>query len=68
MSLALVGLVIITGVIGIPTATVAAKRVTTLTYDSPAAEVHFTCGSWVLAQPELDLASGAGSTILRRER
>jgi len=53
LSLALVGLVIVTGALGIPTSTVAAKRVTTLMYDSPAEEVHFTCGSWVLAQPAL---------------
>jgi len=53
LSLALVGLVIAIGALGIPTSTVAAKRVTTLQYESPAEEVHFTCGSWVLAQPEL---------------
>ena len=53
LSLALVGLVIFTGVIGFPTATIAAKRVTTLLYASPTTDVHFTCGSWVLDQPEL---------------
>jgi len=53
LSLALVGLVIITGAVGLPTATMAAKRVTTLMYASPSSEMHFSCGSWVLDRPEV---------------
>ena len=53
LSLALVGLVIITGTVGLPTATMAAKRVTTLLYASPSSDVHFSCGSWILDRPEV---------------
>jgi len=46
-----VGILIITAAIGWPATTQANKRVNDLTYASPADEVHFTCGSWILDQP-----------------
>jgi hypothetical protein len=49
--LIVVGILIITAAIGWPATTQASKRVTELTYASPAEEVHFTCGSWILDQP-----------------
>ncbi|HEY5821188.1 MAG TPA: hypothetical protein VIT20_04395 [Propionibacteriaceae bacterium] len=52
LSLTLAGTVILTGWLGWPTNTLAEKRVTTLTYDSPALDVSFTCGSWILDRPD----------------
>ena len=49
--LIVIGILIVTGAIGWPATTLAEKRVTELTYDSPADEVRFTCGSWILDQP-----------------
>ena len=64
LSLTLVGLVIITGMVGLPTATVAAERVDTLLYESPTADVHFTCGSWVLDQSELPGQADPAQTMV----
>lgn len=50
-SLIVVGILIITAAIGWPATTQANKRVDELTYASPAEEVHFTCGAWILDQP-----------------
>jgi hypothetical protein len=50
-SLIVIGILIITAAVGWPATTQAAKRVTELTYASPADEVHFSCGSWILDQP-----------------
>jgi hypothetical protein len=49
-SLIVIGILIITAAIGWPATTQAAKRVDELTYASPADEVHFSCGSWILDQ------------------
>jgi hypothetical protein len=50
-ALIVIGILIITAAVGWPATTVANKRVTELTYASPANEVHFTCGAWILDQP-----------------
>ena len=50
-SLIVLGILIITAAIGWPATTQASKRVDQLTYASPAQEVHFGCGSWILDQP-----------------
>ena len=50
-SLIVLGILIITAAIGWPATTQASKRVDQLTYASPAQEVRFTCGSWILDQP-----------------
>ena len=49
--LIVIGILIVTGAVGWPATSVAEKRVTELTYESPADEVHFSCGSWILDQP-----------------
>lgn len=53
LSLALAGSVLLCLGLAWPISTVAQKRVTTLLYASPTGDVHFTCGSWILA-PEAD--------------
>lgn len=53
LSLVLAGTVFATGGLGWPANTAAERRVTTLFYASPAGDVHFTCGSRVLDQPDL---------------
>ena len=50
-ALIVIGLLIITAAVGWPANTQANKRVTELTYSSPAEEVHFNCGAWILDQP-----------------
>jgi hypothetical protein len=50
-ALIVIGILIITAAVGWPATTLANKRVTELTYASPANEVHFTCGAWILDQP-----------------
>jgi hypothetical protein len=47
--LIVVGILIVTGALGWPATALADKRVDQLTYASPADEIHFTCGSWILA-------------------
>ena len=49
--LIVVGILIVTAAIGWPATALADKRVDQLTYASPADEIHFTCGSWILDQP-----------------
>ena len=49
--LIVIGILIVTGAVGWPATALAEKRVDQLTYASPAEEVHFTCGSWILDQP-----------------
>ena len=49
--LIVVGILIVTGAIGWPATALADKRVDQLTYESPADEMRFTCGSWILDQP-----------------
>ena len=49
--LIVIGILIVTGAIGWPAASLADKRVNQLTYESPADEARFTCGSWILDQP-----------------
>jgi hypothetical protein len=49
--LIVIGILIVTGAIGWPATTLAEKRVDQLTYASPADEVRFTCGSWILDEP-----------------
>jgi hypothetical protein len=49
--LIVVGILIVTAAVGWPATTLADKRVNQLTYESPADEMHFTCGSWILDQP-----------------
>jgi hypothetical protein len=49
--LIVVGILIVTGAIGWPATALADKRVDQLTYASPADDIHFTCGSWILDQP-----------------
>jgi hypothetical protein len=56
LSLGLVGLLVLIGVLGWPTSTVALERVRILEYSSPQDRVHFPCGSWLLQQPD-----GAGN-------
>lgn len=50
-ALIVIGLLIITAAVGWPANTQANKRVAELTYSSPAEEVHFNCGAWILDQP-----------------
>jgi hypothetical protein len=50
-ALIVIGLLIITAAVGWPANTLANKRVTELTYSSPAEEVHFNCGAWIIDQP-----------------
>jgi len=50
-SLIVIGVLIITAAIGWPATTKANNRVNELTYGSPADEVNFKCGSWILDQP-----------------
>jgi hypothetical protein len=50
-ALIVIGILIITAAVGWPATTQANKRVTELTYASPAEEVRFTCGAWILNQP-----------------
>lgn len=50
-SLIVIGVLIITAAIGWPATTQATARVDVLTYGSPADEVNFSCGSWILDQP-----------------
>jgi hypothetical protein len=49
--LIVIGILIVTGAVGWPATSVAEKRVTELAYESPADEVSFSCGSWILDQP-----------------
>jgi hypothetical protein len=49
--LIVVGILIVTGAVGWPATALAEERVDELTYATPADEVHFTCGSWILDQP-----------------
>ncbi len=49
--LIVVGILIVTAAIGWPATTLADKRVDQLTYGTPADEIRFTCGSWILDQP-----------------
>jgi hypothetical protein len=49
--LIVVGILIVTGAIGWPATALADKRVDQLTYGTPADEIRFTCGSWILDQP-----------------
>ena len=49
--LIVIGILIVTGAVGWPATSVAEKRVTELGYESPADEVNFSCGSWILDQP-----------------
>jgi hypothetical protein len=49
--LIVVGILIVTGAVGWPATNVAENRVTELTSESPADELHFSCGSWILDQP-----------------
>jgi hypothetical protein len=49
--LIVIGILIVTGAVGWPANNVAENRVTELTYESPADELRFTCGSWILDQP-----------------
>jgi hypothetical protein len=49
--LIVIGILIVTGAVGWPATALAEKRVDQLTYASPAEEVHFACGSWILDQP-----------------
>lgn len=51
LSVAVISMVIVTGAVGLVAAAVSAQRVTTLIYGSPADEVNFSCGSWVLDPP-----------------
>ena len=51
--LIVIGILIVTGAIGWPATTLAEKRVDQLTYASPADEVRFTCGSWILDSRQL---------------
>ncbi len=53
MSALLVGLLVVTGIVGWPVSTVAAKRVTELRYTSPAEKRHFSCGSRILSQDDV---------------
>jgi hypothetical protein len=50
-ALIVIGILIITAAVGWPATTQANKRVTELTYSSPADEVNFDCGAWILDQP-----------------
>lgn len=50
-ALIVIGILIITAAVGWPATIMANKRVNELTYASPADEVHFTCGAWILDQP-----------------
>jgi hypothetical protein len=49
--LIVIGILIVTGAVGWPATALADKRVDQLTYGSPADEVHFSCGSWILDEP-----------------
>ena len=49
--LIVIGILIITAAVGWPATTQAKQRVDQLTYASPAEDVRFTCGSWILDQP-----------------
>ena len=49
--LIVIGILIVTGAVGWPATNVAENRVTELAYESPADEIHFSCGSWILDQP-----------------
>jgi hypothetical protein len=49
--LIVVGILIVTAAIGWPATALADKRVDQLTYGTPADEIRFTCGSWILDQP-----------------
>ena len=57
--LIVIGILIVTGAVGWPATSVAEKRVTELTYESPADEVNFSCGSWILDQPTTGIAAEA---------
>jgi hypothetical protein len=50
-ALIVIGILIITAAVGWPATIMANKRVNELTYASPADEVRFTCGAWILDQP-----------------
>jgi hypothetical protein len=50
-SLIVLGILIITAAIGWPATSQATKRVEEVTYASPADEVNFSCGSWILDEP-----------------
>jgi hypothetical protein len=50
-ALIVIGILIITAAVGWPATIMANERVNELTYASPADEVHFTCGAWILDQP-----------------
>jgi len=50
-SLIVIGVLIITVAIGWPASTGANHRVDELTYGTPADEVNFSCGSWILDEP-----------------
>jgi hypothetical protein len=49
--LIVIGILIVTGAVGWPATNVAENRVTELTYESPADEMRFNCGTWILDQP-----------------
>ena len=52
LSLALVGLLVLIGLLGWPTSNIAGDRVSILESASPQGQAHFPCGSWVLQQPD----------------
>ena len=49
--LIVIGILIVTGAVGWPATNVAENRVTELAYESPADEIRFKCGTWILDQP-----------------
>jgi hypothetical protein len=49
--LIVIGILIVTAAVGWPATRVAEKRVTELTYESPADGVRSRCGTWILDQP-----------------
>jgi hypothetical protein len=49
--LIVIGILIVTAAIGWPATALADRRVAELSYESPAEDVSFSCGSWILDQP-----------------
>ena len=49
--LIVIGILIVTAAVGWPATNVAENRVTELAYESPADEIRFNCGTWILDQP-----------------
>jgi hypothetical protein len=62
--LIVIGILIVTGAVGWPATSVAEKRVTELAYESPADEVSFSCGSWILDQPTTTSQSEPAQTLV----